>query len=116
MPLSPEKVAVSFPLSKSQSRSVRSSEPETARRPSGVTPSGVDVFRMALERPNQRTTKTELGWLENGQRTVEKGLGLLVLALGSVKLCDVIEAGGHVGMLQAQALFPLCANVANIAS
>jgi hypothetical protein len=34
---SPVKVAISFPLSRSQSRSVRSCEPETARRPSGVT-------------------------------------------------------------------------------
>jgi len=35
--LSPVKAAISFPLSRSHSRSVRSSEAEAARRPSGVT-------------------------------------------------------------------------------
>jgi len=41
---SPVKVAISFPLSKSQSRSVWSSEAETARRPSGVTATVLTEF------------------------------------------------------------------------
>src|SRR5271166_3906235 len=38
------KVAISFPLSRSQSRSVRSTEAETARRPSGVTATALTQF------------------------------------------------------------------------
>ena len=40
------------------------------------------------------------------QRPLVKRLGLRVLALVSVKLRQVVEARGHVGVLRAQRLFP----------
>jgi hypothetical protein len=42
------------------------------------------------------------GFLSDFQAALEQGFGLLLLALGIIKLCQVVQADGDIGVFFAQ--------------